>query len=181
MLRQKKSIDLKDFSEENLLKTFNWVNNKDFQKDFLFERDISWDQHIIWYDLYTKDITQKIYTINVDGIHIGNIGLKHIDDIKKTAESWIYIGDKSFTGKGYAKRSYKLIMIKSVVKGINKLTANIGSFNKGSIFLHDKVGFNRVDSRTDILFDKKIEKLTYELDLLNNNNLLSKNNLDIDG
>lgn len=166
MLHQKDNIVLGDFNEENLIKTFNWVNNKDFQKDFLFERDISWDDHIDWYDTYSKDSTQKVYTINVDDIHIGNIGLKHIDNLKKSAESWIYIGDETITGKGYAKRAYQLIMIKSVDMGINKLTANIDFFNKGSIFLHEKVGFNKIDSCTDVLFDKKIEKFIYGINLL---------------
>ena len=157
-----------------IIKTFNWIKNKDFQKNFLFERDISWSDHIDWYDKYSKDTTQKVYTINVDDIHIGNIGLKHIDNLKKSAESWIYIGDETFTGKGYAKRAYQLIMKKSVLMGINKLIANIGFFNKGSIFLHEKIGFNRLESTTEVLFDKKIEKFVYEINLLRDNKLSSK-------
>ncbi|MDA9360923.1 GNAT family N-acetyltransferase [Flavobacteriaceae bacterium] len=174
MRHQKDNIILGDFKEENLLKTFNWVNNKDFQKKFLFERDISWNDHIDWYNKYSKDTTQKVFTINVDNIHIGNIGLKHIDNLKKSAESWIYIGDETFAGKGYAKRAYQLIMIKSVHMGINKLIANIGFFNKGSIFLHEKTGFKKMDSITDVLFDKKIVKFVYEINLLGDNNLSSK-------
>jgi len=166
MLHPKNNIVLENFNKENLSKTFDWINNKDFQKDFLFERDISWSDHIDWYSSYIKDITQKIYAINIDGVHIGNIGLKHIDNSKKSAESWIYIGDEIFMGKGYAKRAYELMKKKLIDKEIIKLTANIGSFNKGSIFLHEKVGFFKIGSTTNILFDKKVEKLIYEINLL---------------
>jgi len=166
MLNQKNNIDLGDFEEKNLLKTFNWIKNKKFQKKFLFEKNISWNNHINWYENYTKDITQKIYTINVDGVYIGNVGLKNIDSLKNEAESWIYIGDKIFKGKGYAKSTYELFKIKSIKLGIIKLTANIGSFNKDSISFHEKLGFKKTSSSIDILFDKKIKILVYEINLI---------------
>jgi len=165
MPNQKNNIDLGNFEEKNLLKTFNWIKNKGFKQNFLFEKDISWNNHIIWYKNYTKDITQKIYTINVDGVYIGNIGLKNIDSLKNSAESWIYIGDEIFKGKGYAKSAYKLFKLRSIKLGIIKLTANIGSFNKDSIYFHEKLGFKKTSSNGNILFDKKIEILVYEINL----------------
>lgn len=131
---------LEKFNEKHLASTFKWLKDPSLKNDFLFQKDITEESHHQWFLAYTKDSTQQIFAIIFQGKHVGNIGIKNIDNTHQKAESWIYIGEKSFKGKGIAKEAY-LQLFETLKLSFRKIYCHIADFNISSIKLHQGVGF----------------------------------------
>ena len=151
MQNRKIKLELKKFSKEHLDNTFLWMQNHDLKRNFLIQKNITRADHGKWYQDYCKDLTQKIYAIFADNIHIGNIGLKYINFEAKSAETWIYIGNVKFHGLGLAYDSYILLFELLSSVNIESVCARIASFNEPSQKLYQRLGFTRVKERSEII------------------------------
>tara|TARA_B100000900_G_C20601050_1_gene725610 strand:- start:1070 stop:1570 length:501 start_codon:yes stop_codon:yes gene_type:complete len=134
-------IKLKKFDHTFLDKTFDWIQDSGLRKDFLFTANIDIQSHKKWYKSYIDDQTQTIFAIMVNENHVGNIGLKFIDLNNNNAETWIYIGDSSYKGRGVAYKSYQELFNKISHLKLNKIYAHVADFNLNSLKLYEKIGF----------------------------------------
>ena len=77
-------------------------------------------------------------------MHIGNCGLYSIDNLKKTAEFRILIGEKLFWGKGVG--TYVLGQILKIAKKNNYkyIWLEVSEKNEAAISLYKKYGFEVV-------------------------------------
>lgn len=150
---QNRKIDLQivDFEAKHLNNTFDWMQDPELKRNFLIERNISKVNHLEWYRNYLNDYTQKIFAIIADGNHIGNIGLKHLSINNKTAETWVYLGDRKFHGLGLAYQAYLSLFEYLINININCLYARIVEFNKPSFSLYNKLGFIKIIGKNEII------------------------------
>lgn len=82
-----------------------------------------------------------ICTIEED-IHIGNIKLGPINPYHKNADVSLFIGEKKYWGKGFAKEAIKLITDYGFkILNLNKLKAGAYAENLGSINAFKKCGY----------------------------------------
>lgn len=137
-------IEVRNYSRENLEKTYGWITDPDLRKPFLFSRNVTKESHLQWFDSISKSATEQIFSVYADGVHVGNLGLKNIDNNRQEAETWIYIGDSSFKGRGVAYEAYlKFFEQLHSERKINSLYCHIASFNTASQKLFLKLGFIR--------------------------------------
>lgn len=138
------NVFLEPFSEKHLELTFEWMQDEQLKRDFLFASHITAETHKCWFESYSADKSQAIYAIYFDAIHVGNVGLKDIDRQMQTAETWIYVGDSSIRNRGIAFNAYKefLSLIQNNFQ-LKSLYCYIASFNAASEKLYRKVGFVR--------------------------------------
>lgn len=136
-----RKLTLKDISN-NYLK---WVNNKEVTK-FMEIRDETFTKN----DLinFVTNINNSDYQI-LFGIfdisknkHIGNIKLEYLNKEKEKVSLGLFIGEKSYWGKGYATKAINL----ATSYGFDKLvitTIIAGAFTKniGSIKAFEKNGY----------------------------------------
>ena len=61
-------------------------------------------------DLLVSDPDRRSYAIEVDGVHIGNVGLKGYDWEKRTAECFIEIGEAAMRGKGVGSAAMRALL-----------------------------------------------------------------------
>ena len=148
------------YTMDHLLKTFHWIQKPSLRKSFLFFKPITIENHQIWFENYLKDDSQKIFAITYEGNHVGNIGLKYIDNLNKTAETWIYIGETSYMGNGIASISYNILFKWLIENAFLKIFARIVSFNIPSILLYEKLGFIQIKNKIDEI---TIEENVYEI------------------
>lgn len=149
MQNQKIDLQIVDFEDKHLNNTFNWMQDLELKRNFLIERDISKISHLEWYGNYLNDCTQKIFAIIADGNHIGNIGLKYLNINNKTAETWVYLGDRKFHGSGLAYQAYLSLFEYLLNININCLCARIVEFNRPSIALYNKLGFVKIIGKNE--------------------------------
>ena len=110
MLNQNNLV-LRPILRSDLEKLNKWKNDEEI---FMFLgggfNPQSIDQQALWIDkLINIDDKNKRFIIEVDSEAIGLIGLYNIHNIYQNCEIGMYIGEKDFQGKGYAKGAYDLI------------------------------------------------------------------------
>lgn len=133
-------IKLRDFSENHLSKTFKWMQNENLKNSFLLDKEITREGHGHWFKQIKDDNEQRIFAIIYQDTHVGNIGIKNIDGKNKKAETWIYIGDSGFKGKGFAAKS--LVYLNERFHGeFQKFYAQIADFNIASIKTFSNAGY----------------------------------------
>lgn len=63
-----------------------------------------------FYDNLLKDKSEVTFAIEADGVLIGDTGLFHFDQLSRTAELGIGIGDRAYWGRGYGREAVGLLV-----------------------------------------------------------------------
>lgn len=138
------SLRLEKFKEENIKLTFDWIQDKEFRHLFLMNGEPDWENHVKYFETILKDKKQKVFAIFYDDSHIGNCGLKNLEE--KQAELWIYIGDNSYKSKGLGKKACEKLMefgFKNLK--LEKIYLHLANFNIIAQNLYKKLGFAEIE------------------------------------
>ena len=129
---------------EDALKYTEWLCDEDITK-YLgnYTKNINLLGEIEWVKKACSKDEPNFAIINKENdTLIGNIGLKDIDDINRTAELGIFIGDKNFHSKGYGSEAIKLLLNYGFnYLNLNNITLKVFSFNARAIKAYTKCGF----------------------------------------
>jgi len=119
------------------------MNDKEICR--LFNRiykKINSSQQTSWFNRVNADKAQKIFAIEVEGVYVGNVGLKYINPIDKKAEYYIFIGDKGYWGKGIGTIATKMILRYCLFSlKLHKVYLHVDLRNFRAIKLYKKSGF----------------------------------------
>jgi len=79
---------------------------------------------------------------------IGNVGLMDINNINRTAEIGIFIGDKEFQNLGYGTEAIKLLLNYSFnILNLKNILLRTYSFNQRALKCYEKCGFKIIGKR----------------------------------
>lgn len=93
-----------------------------------------------WLEKVLKDPSAKRFAIIVDDTYVGNIQLTNITD--ESAEYHIFIGERSFWGKGVAQLATALILrFANDVLKLNTVYLSVDPLNVAAIRVYSKCGF----------------------------------------
>lgn len=82
------------------------------------------------------------FAIELDGVHVGNTGLKAVDRARGTAECFIEIGEQHARRKGVATRAMASLLDLAFAKlGLSRVTLGVFEFNAPAIGLYTRLGF----------------------------------------
>jgi RimJ/RimL family protein N-acetyltransferase len=138
-----KKVYLCSLGKEHLEKTFSWVQRAEFRESFNFIREVSWDDHVRWFDNLKNNDTQKHFAIysRENNRHVGNCGLKYINK-EKDGEIWVYIGDVQDCRKGFGvSAASQLIYYAFYDLNIETLYLYVAKNNIAAKRLYEKLGF----------------------------------------
>lgn len=126
----KNGITLAPFEEKHLEATLHWINDIDIAKRINRVLTVTMMEHREWFRKVTLDQSQVIFAIEETGSkkHLGNCGLKNIDNRSRKAELWIYLG-KEHAGKGAG-----------VIATRNLIEYGFAYLNLNRIYLYTLVG-----------------------------------------
>ena len=136
-------IEIRKFSREHLNDSRLWLNNRNLSRLFCRTyRTITKKSQADWFKKVNKDKSQLIFAITVDGVYVGNIGLKYIDKINRKAEYYIFIGRESYRNRGVGERSSRLLFkhIQNTLP-LKKIYLNVAAYNPKAVQLYEKLGF----------------------------------------
>lgn len=89
----------------------------------------------------SKDVRLAI-CLSKNDKYIGNVYMTDFDEINRSCQSHILIGDKEYWGQGYAKEALlKAIEYMFKERNINRIQAVILESNKQSLRMHQKCGY----------------------------------------
>ena len=83
---------------------------------------------------------------------IGNCGLMNIDQLNRTAETGIFIGDKQYWNKGYGTEALNLLIDYGFrFLNLRNIMLNVYSFNERAVACYRKCGFMEIGRRRKAL------------------------------
>lgn len=119
-----------------------WRNDSELwgYTKFKADHEITVKDEQDWIDRVSVDPTSARFAITADNVYVGNIYLTGIKD--GSAEYHIFIGDKSYWGKGIAREASNLIIEygRDVLK-LNRINLFVHVANVSARHLYAKLGF----------------------------------------
>jgi len=110
-------------------------------------------EKFIQYAHTTEDEIILAMVLKESNRHIGNLALKKLDLINRTAELAILVGEKDCWGKGYSKEACKLIMAHGFqILQLNRIACGTFSTNEGMIRLAAALGMKEEGRRREAVF-----------------------------
>ncbi len=97
---------------------------------------------------------------------IGNCSLFDIDHLNRKAEFGIFIGNKTFWGKGYGTEATRLILDYGFnILNLNSIMLRVYSYNKRGIRSYEKSGFKVIGSHREakIIGSKKYDEIYMDI------------------
>jgi len=90
---------------------------------------------------------------NDEQVHIGNVGLHHIDPVHRYAELGIIIGDKRYWGKGYGAEAIRLICQHGFNQlNLHRIELGVLGCHAAAIRSYEKIGFQHEGIRRKQIF-----------------------------
>lgn len=79
---------------------------------------------------------------------IGGCGLLNIDQVNRTAEVGIFIGEKGYWNKGYGEEAMRLLLDYAFnILNLENIMLNVYAFNSRAIRCYRKIGFKEIGRR----------------------------------
>ena len=135
---------------------YNWFNDSEitkFQNKKIFPN--SYEKQKKYYEYLLKSSTDVVFAIIDDSsdIHIGNVGLHHIDWVHRSAELGIVLGEKDFHGKKIGKGAWDMITKYGFdVLNLHRVYAIIMEENHSSRKCAEAAGFKLEGKISDYFF-----------------------------
>lgn len=139
-----KLVCLRPMSREtDLERCFAWVNDSEVTQFLSMDPPVTREEEEKWFGGLIEHKDNKVFAIEtLDGVHIGNIGLHHIDHKHGTAISGTFIGDKRYWGKGYGTDA-KMLLLNYAFNALNlrRIVSEVLAFNGRSAAYNTKCGY----------------------------------------
>ncbi|TFV91759.1 N-acetyltransferase [Oxalobacteraceae bacterium OM1] len=135
-------IRLALFKRDHIERTFKWVSDPALRQAFLMRGQPTWEGHLAYFAAALNDPTQQVFTIQENGEHIGNCGLKHIDLNSAAAELWIYLGPAERRGRGAGQAALAELLRHALHElRLRRLVCHVAADNSNALALYRRLGF----------------------------------------
>jgi UDP-4-amino-4,6-dideoxy-N-acetyl-beta-L-altrosamine N-acetyltransferase len=97
-----------------------------------------------WFRDYERRTDEQIFAIEVDGRHLGNLGLHKIDRTHRKADIGIVIGEPEYWSKGIGTEAMRVALRYGFdALGLNKISLDVLEYNARAIRMYERVGFQQ--------------------------------------
>ena len=141
------NVTIRPLQESDAYTSVKWRNDPEVFKytGNIYSCEITIDNELEWIRKVICNPNEYRCAILADGIYVGNIYLTDIND--EEAEYHIFIGERSFWGKGIARlASEKIIEYGFTQLHLNCIKLRVRAENKRAYSLYQTLGFIEVES-----------------------------------
>ena len=137
-----KSVTLREVRESDLLSIFEWLNDYELRISSAMYRPVSWPEHVKWVTTRLENGSETFFVIALENRPIGVINLSSIDNLNRSADFSIRIGESTDQGKGFGTQAVQLL-IAFCWRDLNlhRLSLTVFSDNQRAINSYKKAGF----------------------------------------
>ncbi len=97
-----------------------------------------------WFRDYLRRGDEQIFAIEVDGRHVGNLGLHKVDRVHRKADVGIVIGETTYWSRGYGTDAMRAALAYGFDHlGLNKVSLDVLEDNLRALRSYEKCGFVR--------------------------------------
>lgn len=138
-------VKLRPITIEDTANILRWRNSNDVQKNFIYQQDITREEHLDWLKnkVATGEVAQFIITDISSGQEIGSVYLRDIDYDSKRAEFGIFIGENEARGRGLGEAATAQILEYGFeTLQLKKIFLRVFADNLPAIKCYQKTGFS---------------------------------------
>jgi len=164
-----KKCYLSPINVNDVEKFTEWLNDLELTVNFTsFDKMINVANEKILLEKISVEHNYSIIEKETDEL-LGNCGFFDIDYLNQTAETGIFIGNKSYWNKGYGTEAITLL-IDYGFKALNlhNIMIRVYEFNKRAIRSYEKIGFKRFGVRREALQRELKRHNIIHMDILSN-------------
>ncbi|ANV69890.1 MULTISPECIES: GNAT family N-acetyltransferase [Bacillus] len=149
-------IQLRKFSEDDILTYYKWHNDIDVMSSTTLTLDkYSFQDTEKLCRQFIHSSNSKSYIIEEKATHlpIGITSLIHIDSYNRNAECIIDIGKKDYWGQGYGQEALTLLLDYAFLElNLHRLSLRVFSFNDRAVKLYKSLGFQHEGTCKEAIF-----------------------------
>jgi RimJ/RimL family protein N-acetyltransferase len=145
-------VEIRPLQESDAATSVHWRNDPEIWRhtESAPDRHITLEDELAWVRRVTADPESRRFAILADGTYIGNIYLTGLSGGE--ADYHIFIGDKSYWGKGIAREaSEQIIAYGRDELGLNAVNLKVKRSNEGAYRLYRKLGFEEHSTKGDFI------------------------------
>lgn len=148
-------VVLRPLEKEHLARCVKWFNDPDVTFFLGREEPLTIAEEERWFAEYRSKVDEEIYAIEVDGNHIGNVGLHGIDRANRKASLGIVIGEKEFWSKGLGSDAMHTVLRYAFERlRLHKVNLDVIDYNDRAIRVYERFGFVQEGVRRDELWKR---------------------------
>lgn len=136
-------IYLSPMNIDDYLKYVEWLNNFEIAKSINHYTDmVSIEGEKEWLEKASSEKYNFAIVCKENDTLLGNISLMKINEINRTAELGIFIGDENYLSRGYGSEAIMLLLDYAFrYVNLNNIMLKVFDFNKRAIKAYGKCGF----------------------------------------
>lgn len=114
-----------------------------------------------WFRDYLRRADEQIFAIEVEGRHVGNLGLHKVDRVHRKADLGIVIGEPAYWSRGYGTDALRAALAYGFGSlGLNKVSLDVLEDNARALRTYAKCGFVQEGlHREDVLKDGRFRNV----------------------
>jgi RimJ/RimL family protein N-acetyltransferase len=141
---QSERIRLRPLASTDLRRCVKWFSDPQIIRFLGRNAPVSMPEEERWFRDYERRTDEQIFAIDVDGVHIGNIGLHKIDRAHRKADVGIVIGEAGFWSRGFGTEAMLTALHYAFGPlGLNKVSLDVLEYNERAIRTYERLGFRR--------------------------------------
>src|SRR5256886_14311963 len=103
-------ILLRPLASSDLRRCVKWFSDPQIIRFLGRDAPVTLAEEERWFRDYERRTDGPIFAIEVEGQHVGNLGLHKIDRVHRKAEGGIVIGEPSFWSQGYGTEAMRAVL-----------------------------------------------------------------------
>jgi len=123
-------ILLRPLASSDLRRCVKWFSDPQIIRFLGRDAPVTLAEEERWFRDYERRTDEQIFAIEVEGQHVGNLGLHKIDRVHRKAEVGIVIGEPSFWSQGYGTEAMRVVLRYGFdALGLNKISLDVLEYN----------------------------------------------------
>ena len=146
-------VFLRRLERKDAYTSYKWRNDPDVFKytGTIYDHTITLETELQWIERVIKNDDEYRCAIIANNCYVGNIYLTNIIQ-DQSAEYHIFIGDKSYWGKGVAKKaSIEIMRYGFEHLNLKKIVLEVRPQNNSAIRLYEKLGFTMIGMNSNFI------------------------------
>ena len=137
-------VVLRPLASSDLRRLVRWFSDPQVIRFLGRQSPITLAEEERWFRDYEARPDEQIFAIEVEGQHVGNLGLHKIDKVDRKAQLGIVIGEPALWSKGYGSEAIRIALRYAFgVLGLNRVSLDVLEYNERAIRAYENAGFRR--------------------------------------